>query len=177
MENSRTSSDRASSGQTSSGQISPGQISAPCIDLPSLIISSSPEETFALGESLAPLLKEGSVIALKGPLGAGKTCFAKGIAKGLGIEEELTSPSYTIISEYECLVAGEKILVYHIDAYRLRGDDDFSAIGGEEIVFGNGISVIEWSERIPNFIAPKAYKIDFEILEDNERRVRLSKEG
>ena len=159
---------RTSSGQTSSDRTSSGQI-----DLPATIISLSEDETFALGERLAPMLVKGDVVALKGPLGAGKTCFTKGLARGLGVEEEPTSPSYAIISEYECFILNEKVPVYHIDAYRLGGDDEFSAIGGEEIVFGNGISIVEWSERVPNFIPPGAYKVEFEILEDNKRRVRL----
>ena len=143
------------------------------IDLPAAAITLSENETFSLGKRLAPMLGKGDVVALKGPLGAGKTCFAKGIASGLGIEERLTSPSYAIICEYECLINGEKIPVYHIDAYRLEGNDDFSAIGGEDIVFGNGISIIEWSERIPAFIPIGAYRIDFEIMDDNGRSVKL----
>jgi len=137
----------------------------------------SEDETFALGERLAAMLGKGSVVALNGPLGAGKTCFAKGIARGLGIEEGLTSPSYAIICEYECLAGGEKLPFYHIDAYRLKGNDDFSAIGGEDIVFGNGISVIEWGERIPAFIPSVAYRIDFEVLEDNKRNVKMAIQG
>jgi tRNA threonylcarbamoyladenosine biosynthesis protein TsaE len=84
------------------------------------LFSASPEETRAAGERLAPHLPKGAVVALRGGLGAGKTCFAKGIARGLGITEEITSPTYTIISEYEGPF-------YHIDAYRLAGDDDFAA--------------------------------------------------
>jgi tRNA threonylcarbamoyladenosine biosynthesis protein TsaE len=146
-------------------------------DLPAAVISRSWEETFALGMRLSPMLAKGDVVALNGPLGAGKTCFAKGIALGLGIEEELTSPSYAIICEYECLAGNEKLPFYHIDAYRLEGNDDFSAIGGEDIVYGNGISVIEWSERIPAFIPSGAYRIDFEIIEDNKRSVKMTKQG
>ena len=141
------------------------------IDFPAVFTCFSAEETFALGERLAPLLEKGSIVALKGPLGSGKTCFAKGIARGLGIYEELSSPTYTIVSEY----AGA-FTVYHIDAYRLRGNDDFSAIGGEEIVFGNGISLIEWSERIPAFIPAGAFRVDIELKEDNERLIRIYKE-
>ena len=144
------------------------------IDLPAVIITLSEEETFTLGKRLAPLLGKGSVVALSGPLGAGKTCFTKGVAAGLGIEEELTSPSYAIIREYECFVDSEKLPFYHIDAYRLEGNDDFSAIGGEEIVFGNGISVIEWSERVPDFIPAGAYTVYFEIAADNKRSVKLA---
>jgi len=144
------------------------------INLPAIITTLSEDETFALGMRLSPMLVKGDVVALRGPLGAGKTCFTKGMASGLGIKEELTSPSYAIISEYECLIQGEEITFYHIDAYRLAGEEDFSAIGGEEIVFGNGISIIEWSDRIPAFIPSRAYRVDFEILEDNRRKVKLA---
>ena len=146
-------------------------------NLPAALITLSGEETFALGKRFAPMLGKGDVVALNGPLGAGKTCFTKGIAGGLGIEEELTSPSYAIISEYECLAGGEKLPFYHIDAYRLEGNDDFSAIGGEEIVFGNGISVIEWGDRIPAFMPPGVYRVDIEIIEDDKRSVKIVKQG
>ena len=142
------------------------------IDIPSVHITSSDDETIALGERLAALLVKSSVVALYGPLGAGKTCLAKGIIKGLGISEEVTSPTYTIISEY----SDGPVPVYHIDAYRLGGNDDFSAVGGEEIVFGNGISIIEWSERIPFFISEDAFLVNIEILGDNERRIRIDRE-
>ena len=129
-----------------------------------------------MGKRLASLLEIGSVIALKGPLGAGKTCFTKGLAEGLGITEEVTSPTYTIVSEYEAVISGRNIPVYHIDAYRLRGNDDFSAIGGEEIIFGDGISIIEWSERISAFIPCGALRVEFEVIGDNERQIRVYRE-
>jgi tRNA threonylcarbamoyladenosine biosynthesis protein TsaE len=123
------------------------------------IISGSPEETIAAGERIAELLlngnPEGTVIALRGTLGAGKTWLTKGIARGLGVREEVTSPTYTIISEYR-----GKVPLYHIDAYRLQGDDDFAALGGDEILQGNGVSVVEWSERIPASIPENAVVIE-----------------
>ena len=144
------------------------------LDLPSSLICNSPDETFALGKNLASILKKGSVVALKGPLGAGKTCLAKGIARGLGIKEELTSPSYAIICEYD-FQKGSRL--FHIDAYRLNGNEDFSAIGGEEIIFGNGISVIEWSERIPAFIPEGALMVEIQILDDEKRHINISWEN
>ena len=129
------------------------------------------------------MLERGSIVALRGPLGAGKTCFVKGLARGLGIDEELTSPTYTIIAEYEGILCAdtaeeralrqERVPLYHVDAYRLDGDDDFSSLGGEEIVFGNGISVIEWSERIPGFVPPWAFTVDIEIQSDDKRLIRV----
>ena len=149
-------------------------------DLPATVVSSSPEETFALGKSISCVLGIGSVVALKGPLGAGKTCLTKGIACGLGVEEEVTSPSYTIVSEYDGTITDKDsperkipIRFYHIDAFRLGGNKDFGDIGGEEMIFGNGISVIEWSERIPAFIPDDALMVDINIREDEKRDVRL----
>jgi tRNA threonylcarbamoyladenosine biosynthesis protein TsaE len=145
--------------------------------LPSLIICSTSEETVSLGENIARLLKKGSVAALKGPLGAGKTCLAKGIIAGLGVKETVTSPSYTIVSEYEGVVHGETVQIYHIDAYRIEGGDDFSAIGGEEIVFGDGISIIEWCERIPDFIRGDALRVDIQIMDDEKRQFHVYRES
>lgn len=143
------------------------------IKIPALFNCSSPEETQALGERIATLLKKGSIVALKGALGAGKTCLAKGIAKGLGVKEELNSPSYTIVNEYVCVQDTSAAALYHIDAYRLNGNEDFTSIGGEEIVFGNGISLIEWCERIPAFIPNDALKVEIEIKGDNERHIHV----
>jgi tRNA threonylcarbamoyladenosine biosynthesis protein TsaE len=135
-------------------------------------VSSSPEETMVIGERIAGTLKKGTVIALSGGLGAGKTCLVKGIARGLGIREEVTSPTYTIISEYTVPEPASGFLYfYHIDAYRLKGDDDFSALGGEEIIFGEGISVIEWSERLPQSIPQDAVIIEIGLLGGDRRSI------
>jgi tRNA threonylcarbamoyladenosine biosynthesis protein TsaE len=132
------------------------------------IITRSPEETVELGGKLASFLKPGAVIALRGTLGAGKTCLAKGIARGLGVKETVTSPSYTIISEYE-----GSLPFYHIDAYRLSGDAEFEALGAGELLYGGGVTVIEWSERIPASIPPEAWVIEMDIVEGAERRIRI----
>ena len=147
-------------------------------DFPSTIWTSSEEETFDLGKKIARLLKKGSIVGLKGTLGAGKTCLARGIVSGLEVEEAVTSPSYTIVSEFRGFpYQTEPVPVYHIDAYRLNGSDDFSDLGGEEIVFGNGISIIEWVERIPFFIIPGTIIIDMEIIKDEKRLIRITIEG
>ena len=143
---------------------------------PASFTSTSAEETFALGERFAATLGKGSIVALKGPLGAGKTCFVQGVAWGLGVVEPITSPTYTIVSEYTAPTASPTSL-YHIDAYRLRGGDDFSAIGGEEILFSDGISLIEWSERIEDFIPAGALVIEIEILKDGKRLISIHNKG
>ncbi|MDR1047240.1 MAG: tRNA (adenosine(37)-N6)-threonylcarbamoyltransferase complex ATPase subunit type 1 TsaE [Treponema sp.] len=139
---------------------------------PSLVsvISSSAEETIALGEKLAAVLPAGSIVALNGGLGAGKTTLVKGIARALGIEAEITSPTYTIISEYE-----GKIPLYHIDAYRLAGDEDFFSIGGTELLSrGDGLALIEWSERISQSLPSGSINVEIEILEGDKRRIFIS---
>jgi len=141
--------------------------------LPASIICSTPEETISLGIKIACLLEKSSVVALQGPLGAGKTCLTKGIAEGLGVKETVTSPSYTVVSEYEGKIKGEFVQIYHIDAYRLAGNDDFSAIGGEEIVFGDGISIIEWCEHIPDFIRNGVLMVDILIIDDDRRQFNV----
>jgi tRNA threonylcarbamoyladenosine biosynthesis protein TsaE len=132
------------------------------------VITAAPEETAKLGEKLGAFLKSGTVIALRGTLGAGKTCFAAGVARGLGVTERVTSPTYTIISEYE-----GRLPFYHIDAYRLSGDADFESLGAEDMLYGEGVTVIEWSERIPQSIPPDAWTVELDILENGARRIRI----
>ena len=126
-----------------------------------------------MGERFAEKLKKGSVIALKGGLGAGKTCLVKGIARGLGITEIVTSPTYTIVSEYSARLNGETVPLYHIDAYRLNGDEDFENTGAGELMGGGGIAIIEWSERIPRSIPTDALHIDIEITGPQSRLFRV----
>jgi tRNA threonylcarbamoyladenosine biosynthesis protein TsaE len=92
----------------------------------------------------------------------------KGIARNLGIDEEITSPTYTIVSEYR-----GRLPLYHIDAYRLNGDDDFLAMGGEEYLYGDGAALIEWSERIAGSIPPGAAVIEIEITGETRRTLRI----
>jgi tRNA threonylcarbamoyladenosine biosynthesis protein TsaE len=132
------------------------------------LISGSAEETISIGKKIAGFLTPGSVIALNGSLGSGKTCLTKGIAKGLGINENITSPTYTIISEY----SGETTL-YHIDVYRLKNNEDFENIGGSEIINGSGISVIEWSERVFESLPPDVITVSIEINGLNSRIIKI----
>jgi tRNA threonylcarbamoyladenosine biosynthesis protein TsaE len=133
----------------------------------SLFISGSPEETIAAGERIGLMLNKGDVVALSAPLGAGKTVFVKGIARALGVEDTITSPSYTIISEYQ----GKTGLFYHIDAYRLSGCADFIEIGGEEILFGEGICIVEWSERIAELLPVQTINITIRVTGAYKREI------
>ena len=137
--------------------------------------SNSPVETQALGLSIARGLGPGRALAMRGALGAGKTCLAKGIARGLGVSEELTSPTYTIVAEYEARPAGGPPLpLYHIDAYRLSGQDDFEALGGRDLLYGGGICLIEWADRILEAMPPDTIFVEIEITGENGRSVRVS---
>lgn len=121
-------------------------------------VMRSPEETEEFGERLAEGLSAGSVVALCGELGAGKTVLAKGIARGLGVEGYLKSPSFTIVNEY-----GEgRIPLYHIDLYRLAQgeiDEGEDGLALEEYLYGDGVCIIEWAERAPSLIPEDAVRV------------------
>jgi tRNA threonylcarbamoyladenosine biosynthesis protein TsaE len=133
-------------------------------------ISASPEETVLLGEQFGKNLGNGGVAALSGPLGAGKTCFAKGIALALGVTEEITSPTYTIVSEYD-----GRVPFRHIDTYRLGSEEDFEHIGGSELLSGDGVTVVEWPEKISAFLPGSTIFVHIGILENNKRTIRYTR--
>jgi tRNA threonylcarbamoyladenosine biosynthesis protein TsaE len=114
-------------------------------------------------------VKGGEVLALRGGLGAGKTTFTKGFAAGLGVEGEVTSPTYTIVSEYE-----GRLRLHHVDAYRLSGPEDFDSVGGEDLLADSGgVCVIEWSERIAAALPPDAAVAEFEVRDDGCRVLKI----
>lgn len=118
------------------------------------------EETIKLGEIIGKSLKPGSIIALKGTLGAGKTVLVKGIAKGLGIEDEPNSPTFVIMNVYE----GE-VPLYHFDLYRVEDADELLGIGYEEFFYGHGVSAVEWADRIEEIFPEYTIYIEIEIPE------------
>jgi len=136
------------------------------------LISGSPDETSDAGKQIAKHLGNGSVVALQGTLGSGKTCLTKGIALGLGIKENITSPTYTIINEYP-IPSGKADTLYHIDVYRLNSEKEFDDLGGQEIINSNGISVIEWSERISGLLPDNTIMVLLEITEVSLRRILI----
>jgi len=149
-------------GDASQGLVSRSPVYRECI-------SSSPEETRRLGEEIGSLLGPGSIVRLMGKMGAGKTVLAGGVALALGVAETVTSPTYTIISEY-----GGSLPLYHIDTYRLAGDEDFQLAGGEELLYGKGICVIEWPERLTLLPMDKVLTVEITILEDGKRKIRYT---
>jgi tRNA threonylcarbamoyladenosine biosynthesis protein TsaE len=132
--------------------------------------TASVEETLDLGARVATLLGPGAVLALYGDLGSGKTHFVKGIAEGLGVSPaEVRSPTSTILSVYE---DGERAL-YHFDAYRVQTPDEFVELGFEDYVHGEGITCIEWADRVSDLLPPDTIHLRFHHVAPSKRRVTL----
>lgn len=121
----------------------------------------SPRETFELGKSIAKKAYAGQIITLDGELGCGKTVFTKGFAAGLGIEEPVTSPTFTIVQEYET----GRLTLYHFDVYRIDDPEEMFEVGFDDYLFGDGVCIIEWAEKIK------------EILSDGMMRITIKKDA
>ena len=126
------------------------------------VISNSAEETLALGRKIAPLLKKGDVLVMTGDLGAGKTLFTTGILDFFEKKDEVSSPTFTIVNEYDLK---EDLKLFHFDVYRLESPEEFLAIGGDEF-FERGICLIEWGEKIEEYLPKDVLRIN--IKKDTE---------
>ena len=130
------------------------------------LITNNKEETISLGKKISNYLIKGDVLLLKGDLGAGKTTFVKGVGLGLGIKDEINSPTFNILKCY----LNNNIPLYHIDAYRLEGiNSENLNIGLEEVIDGGGVSLIEWSKFIEDFIPDNSLNINILDLKDSKR--------
>ncbi len=134
-------------------------------------ITNSPEETEALGEKLSQILAPGTILAYRGDLGAGKTAFTRGIARGLGYREPVTSPTYTIVNEY----LGGRLPLFHFDMYRLRSSDDLFDIGWDDYLDRNGICAVEWSENVADAMENAVF-VTIEKLGETSRRIIIEGE-
>lgn len=135
--------------------------------------TNSVQETQKVASDLAQKYRQGGILALSGPLGAGKTTFIQGFAKGLGIKERLISPTFVLMREY--LLPGNKNgKLYHIDLYRLEDEKQIAGLGLEEI-FANthNIILIEWAERLGNLLPDKAVRVQLKLLTENSRQVEV----
>lgn len=128
-----------------------------------ILHSESSEQTIEIGRKIGSMLKKGDVIALQGTLAAGKTTITKGIAQSLNITETITSPTFCLISEYE-----GKMPLYHFDVYRLEGGEDFINLGAEDMLYGQGVCIIEWSEKIMNELPKDTIIIKLETESKNQ---------
>ena len=135
------------------------------------VTSRNPEETFLIGKIIGRNLIEKDVVALVGDLGTGKTCLTQGIARGLGVPDEyqITSPSFTLINEYQ-----GRMMLYHFDLYRLSRASEMDDMGYEEYLFGEGVSVIEWADKVKGILPDETLFVLINYTDENERNIIIS---
>ena len=131
-------------------------------------ITHSAEETIELGRKIGAKLQKGDIIAMQGTLAAGKTTITKGIAQALGIEDTITSPTFCLISEYY-----GKMPLYHMDVYRLEGGEDFVNLGTDDMLYGDGVSIIEWSEKIMDELPRRTIILKLTPQDDGSRIIEI----
>ena len=135
-------------------------------------ISSSPEETQKIAAELAETLKGGEVIAFKGDLGMGKTCFTRGLAEGLGFKGEVNSPTFAIMNEYN----GGRLNLYHYDMYRISSWEDLDAVGFFDYCASGGVVAVEWSENIEAALSGEVITVTITRIDDNKRNIVIERE-
>ena len=133
-----------------------------------IYLTNSPEQTEEVGAALSKVLSPGTVIAYRGDLGAGKTAFTRGLARGLGVADPVTSPTYTIVNEY----LGGRMPLFHFDMYRLHSADDLWDIGWEDYLERGGICAVEWSENVADAMED-AITVTIEKLGEDSRRITI----
>jgi len=140
--------------------------------------TASPEATTACGWRLGALLKAGDVVALDGPLGAGKTQFVRGLAAGLGLDPgEVSSPTFVMMQEYGADAPHSACPLFHLDAYRIGGPDDLASLGFDAELRASGVSVVEWAQRIDDALGPDVIHLTFAHGADNTRTLTLTTRG
>ena len=135
--------------------------------------TKTPAETEAVGETLAAALGPGAVVAFTGDLGAGKTAFVRGLARGLGIGERVTSPTFTIVNEYE----GGRLPLFHFDMYCLSSSDELFDIGWEDYLARGGVCAVEWSENVDDALEGAVIRVDIRRGESDGERIITVTQG
>jgi len=133
------------------------------------VLTKSAEETVEFGKRIGAFLLPNDIVALIGPLGAGKTTLIQGIAEGIGVKDYVTSPTFIIINEYQ-----GHLPFYHVDLYRLDEVKDIEDLGIEEYFKRGGVCVIEWAEKLKDLLPAKAERIEIEVVSENERKICVS---
>jgi tRNA threonylcarbamoyladenosine biosynthesis protein TsaE len=137
------------------------------------ILSASVAQTHALGARLGALLQAGDVLALQGDLGAGKTNLVQGIARGLGVTDDVNSPTFILANEYY----SGRLPLYHVDAYRVENAQEAEGFGLDDYLTGDGVTVIEWAERVREALPRDVLWLELDYLGENERRIRVTPHG
>lgn len=140
-----------------------------------VVKTKSPQETRQIAANFAKTLKAGDVVATYGDLGAGKTVFVQGIAKGLGIESRVLSPTFVFIRLYPIRFEGRKLTFYHIDLFRGENKEDYDALGLGEIFSQKSITVIEWAEKIKDILPKKRIDVFLEVVDEKTRRIAIQR--
>jgi len=139
------------------------------------LTTASPEETMRTGEALGRLLPPGSVVCLRGNLGSGKTCLTQGIGRGLGVCGGIHSPTFVFINEHPHCSAGP--CLYHVDLYRIHDEADVLALGLEEYMYGDGVTVIEWAERAEDLMPPDCLWVSLRYVDEHTRHLTFEANG
>ena len=141
---------------------------------PLKLVTDSPEATMELGARFAALCRPGDVVGLQGTLGAGKTCFVKGMARGLGVDDEraVTSPSFVLLHEYR-----GPLTLYHFDAYRLEDARQMEEIGCQEVFDSGGVSVVEWADHVLGCLPPEHFMLTIRLAGPSRREFSLTATG
>lgn len=135
-------------------------------------LSRTPAETEALGAAMAQELKSGDVVLLEGPLGAGKTCWTRGLARGLGADPDaVLSPTFSLVRE----LAGGRLTLHHVDLYRLDGPREMEALGLDELFDGEGVCVVEWPERLGLLAPHGAWRVTLSLAPDGAREIQCQR--
>ena len=139
-----------------------------------ILETNSPQETFSAGRQLGEKAFPGQVITLTGDLGVGKTVFTQGLAKGLGIEEPVNSPTFTIVQVYD----EGRLPLYHFDVYRVHDPEEVLQVGFEEYIYGNGIALIEWADLIESILPDQFLQVKIEKTDvEDERKITFHEVG
>ncbi len=133
------------------------------------VVTSSQQETEKFGEEFAEGLKPGTVVGLVGELGAGKTCFVRGVCRGLDVEDQISSPTFVIINQYQA-----KFPIYHFDLYRLTIPEEILELGYEEYFYGDGVCLIEWADKIEALMPEDSIEVQIRIGDDEEREIAIT---
>ena len=136
------------------------------------LATDSPEDTRQMAAAFAAACRPNDVIGLQGTLGAGKTCFVKGLAEGLGIKDSVVSPTFVLMRRYE-----GRLALYHFDAYRLRGPEDMEEIGCAETFESGGVSVVEWADHVADCLPPEHFLLALRVTGEREREFVLTARG
>lgn len=135
--------------------------------------SNSREETVTIAENFAKTLQKGDIVCLYGGLGAGKTAFVSGVAKGLGYQGYTSSPTFTLMNEYIAALP-----IYHFDVYRIAGSDEMEAVGIDDYLFGDGVCLIEWPDKIADLLPEAVIRVEIlkSSTDENQRTITIERE-